>query len=442
MKQTIQRILLVLAVLGAWLASGSPLGAADPKGTAPFTQEELEKIYSFSPVPKVPGDKTNAFADNGKAAKLGQRLFFDKRLSGAGNVSCATCHDPAHGWRDGLALPKLFMDPKSPTHKEGFGARKVPSLWNLAYNHWFFWDGRADSLWGQALGPFENPKEMQGGSRLQHAHVVFADPELKAQYESLFGKLPDLSDMKRFPARGCPVPDDPNGAFNKAWQSMAPADQEAVNRIYANLGKSIAAFERGIVSRDSKFDRYVQGLKSGDTQKLSLFNDHEINGLRLFVGKARCDSCHNGPNFTDGAFHDLRVPSKAADAGRFDGIAKVKDSLFNTAGPFSDDPAEGKDRLDHLKARPINRGQLKTTGLRNIALTGPYMHQGQMATLRDVVEYYSTLKGARPLQGPDEGLLMATHLSRQEVDDLVAFLGTLTDESADASLVPPGVALK
>ncbi len=433
-KTLMQELLLILAV-GLGLAAGRIYGAGGD-GQSFYSPEELEKIGALSPIPNPPPDKSNAYADNEKAAKLGQSLFFDKRLSGAGNVSCATCHDPAHGWQDGLALPKLFMDPHSPAHRDGFGARKVPSLWNLAYNHWFFWDGRADSLWGQALGPFENPKEMQGGSRLQHAHVVYGDPALKGQYEDLFGKFPDLSDSRRFPPKGCPVPDDPNSDTNKAWQSMAPADQEAVNRVYSNLGKSIEAFERKIVSHDSRFDRFVEGLKTSDAQKQSLLDDHEKNGLRLFIGKARCASCHTGPNFTDGAFHDLRVPEKTPDAGRFDGIAKVKDSLFNTAGPFSNDPKGGQERLEHLKAKPINQGQMKTTGLRNIALTGPYMHQGQMASLKDVVEYYSTLKGARPLQGPDEGLLVATHLSGQEIDDLVAFLGTLTDESADASLVP------
>ncbi len=167
--------------------------------------------------------------------------------------------------------------------------------------------------------------------------------------------------------------------------------------------------------------------------------------MKLFVGKAQCAECHNGPNFTDGGFHDIRVPSKnaslAEDLGRFNGIATVKANAFNGAGEYSDDQSgEAKEKLDHLKAKPIQKGQFKTPGLRNVAKFGPYMHQGQLSTLKEVVQYYSTLEGAKKLYGPDEHLLSATHLSGSEVDDLVSFLGTLTDESADAALVPSSIA--
>jgi cytochrome c peroxidase len=424
----------------AAIAVGAVLMGASPKdGTAIFSKEDMEQIAKLSPVPKLPEDKTNRYADNEKAALLGKSLFFDKRLSGAEDISCATCHDPQHGWRDGKALPKVFMDPHlDAAQKAGMGKRKVPSLWNLAYNQWFFWDGRSDSMWSQALGPFENPKEMEGGSRLQHAHVVYDDKDLRKQYEALFGQLPDLSKTARFPLKGCPQPDDPKGAFNSAWQSMSKEDQDAINRVYSNLGKSIAAYERRIVSRNSKFDVFAEGLKGSQADKLAVFNDHEKNGLKLFVGKAGCISCHSGPNFTDGSFHNLRVSSKTGsqDPGRFDGISQVKGNPFNTAGAYSDDPSGGKERLEGLKAKLINKGQLKTPGLRNIAMTGPYMHQGQMSTLKEVVNYYSTLNGAAPLAGPDEHLLVARHLSASEVDDLVSFLNALTDESATASLVP------
>jgi cytochrome c peroxidase len=405
-----------------------------------FSPDELGKIYGLSPVPQVPEDKTDAYADNASAAELGKTIFFDKRFSGSGNVSCATCHNPNLGWSDGNALPKIFSS-SSLTGAKGRGKRRVPSLWNLGYNHWFFWDGRSDSLWSQALGPFENPKEMEGGSRLQYVHQVYDDQALRKQYEQLFGKMPDLSDKTRFPLKACPVPDDPKCETQLAWESMAPGDQDKANRVYANLGKSVEAFERKIVSRDSRFDVYVEGLKENNPVKLAVFTEHEKNGLKLFIGKARCLVCHSGPNFTDGAFHNIRVPSKsestAVDLGRFAGIPLVKANLFNGAGIYSDDHSpETKDRLESLKAKPITRGQFKTPGLRNVAQFAPYMHQGQTATLREVVRYYSTLQGAQPLMGPDEGLLVATHLSDEEIDDLTAFLKSLTDESANASLVP------
>jgi cytochrome c peroxidase len=433
----------LVMVLAAGLGLGaSRAPAADDK--ALYSAEELEKIYQLSPVPPVPPDPTNAYANNEKAAGLGKTLFFDKRLSCAGNVSCATCHNPQQGWSDGRALPKVFLDPHI-TGAKGSSKRRVPSLWNAAYSHWQFWDGRADSLWSQSLGPPENSIEMEGGSRLQYAHAVYDDKDLRGRYEGLFGKMPDLSDAKRFPPKGCPRPGDPQGKDNAAWESMSPADQKAVNRVYANIGKSLEAFERKIVSRNSRFDAYVDGLQNNHPEKLAALTPGEKNGLKLFVGKASCVACHSGPNFTDEGFHDIRVPTKnhslAEDLGRYDGIATVKASPFNGGGDYSDDQTgDSKQRLDHLKAKPINKRQFKTPGLRNVARFGPYMHQGQFLTLKEVVNYYSTLQGAQKPGGPDEHLLKAIHLSDAEMNDLVSFLGSLTDESANAALVPADMA--
>ena len=426
---------LLITFLGASLST-----AAEEK--AFYSPEELEKIYELSPVPKLPLDKTNAFADNEKAAAFGKILFFDKRLSCAQNVSCATCHDPQKGWSDGLATPKVFSNPHLNSGSKAVSKRRVPSLWNIGYSRWLFWDGRMDSLWSQALGPPENPIEMEGGSRLLYAHEVYNDPGLKGKYESLFGKMPNLSDLKRFPLKGCPQPSNRESAENLAWDSMTTADQTAVNRVYSNLGKSLEAFERKIVSKNSKFDSYVAGLKENKKEKPALFSGEEKRGLKLFVGAGKCVDCHSGPNFTDGGFHNLRVPSRNPDLpddpGRYAGIAQVKGNIFNGAGSYSDDPkGPSQERLDHLKASAVNKGQFKTPGLRNTAVSGPYMHQGQVKTLREVVEYYSTLKGAVKLQGPDEGLLKATHLKDSDIDALVAFLNTLTDESANAKLGLP-----
>jgi cytochrome c peroxidase len=283
---------------------------------------------------------------------------------------------------------------------------------------------------------------MEGGSRLLYAHVVYDDKNLHKMYEDLFGKLPPLMDEKRFPLKGCPRADNPKSEENRAWDSMAPGDQASVNRVYANLGKSLEAFERKIVSRDSRLDTYVAALKGNQKEKFSILTDNEKRGLKLFAGKAKCATCHSGPNFTDGGFHNLRVPPRdktlPEDLGRYAGIPAVKANPFNGGGAFSDDPSgKQKNLLEHLEARPIHKGQFKTPGLRNVASFGPYMHQGQVKTLREVVEYYSTLKGALPLKGPDEGLLTPLHLKPSEIDDLVSFLHTLTDESATAKLALP-----
>src|SRR5262249_10473588 len=152
-------------------------------------------IDQHSPLGAPPVDPSNSVADDEGAARLGQRLFFDRRLS-SGEVSCSTCHDPGHG----------FSDRKPVSEGVGQGRRHTPSLWNVAYNRWYFWDGRRDSLWSQALTPMESESEM-GGTRLQVAHLVAADPELRGAYESVFGPLPDVSDLARFPAAGRPVPD-------------------------------------------------------------------------------------------------------------------------------------------------------------------------------------------------------------------------------------------
>src|SRR5207248_7601058 len=135
----------------------------------------------------------NGFADSAPAAALGQFLYFDKRLSGNGEVACATCHQPARGFADGRAIAKGLFS----------GTRNTPSLLNVALNHWFFWDGRADSLWSQALQPLEGPNE-EGGDRLHIAHLVADDAALSAAYQRVFGKLPPFDDIARFPPHARP----------------------------------------------------------------------------------------------------------------------------------------------------------------------------------------------------------------------------------------------
>src|SRR4029077_12353158 len=166
------------------------------------------------------------------AAALGQFLFFDTRFSANSKVSCATCHQPARGFSDGQPLETAL----------GRGTRNTPTLLNAAFNHWFFWDGRADSLWSQALQPLENPREV-GGDRLHIAHLIAGDERLSAAYQRVFGKLPPLADTARFPAHARPDP-DPQSAAARAWQAMEPADRTEVNRVFSNLGKAIEAYER------------------------------------------------------------------------------------------------------------------------------------------------------------------------------------------------------
>lgn len=441
-----------------------PTAAAESALTVAFSPQELARLLTSSPLPGPPADTTNRVFEDPAAARLGQWIFYDKRFSGDGRTSCASCHDPAQGWSDGRPTAQVMQA------AEGSLLRHTPTLWNVAYQRWLFWDGRADSLWAQALGPLENPLE-HGGSRLQYAHLLFADPPLKEAYEALFGALPDLADSARFPAKGLPDPEldeeeNPNGRLpggghqhapaagkspqlkvlpqHAAWNSMLPEDRRAISRVFANIGKSIAAFERRLLSRNAPFDEFVEGLREHDERKLAALRPVAQRGLQLFLGKARCHICHNGPWFSDREFHDVRVAprggGRASDAGRQGGLSRVRSDPFNGLGEFSDDTQGAAElELGYLPHHAHGWGEFKTPGLRNVAVSAPYMHQGQFRTLRDVLGHYSTFEGALTQPPPVERILQPLNLSEEEIDELLAFLESLTDTAIDPELLrsPP-----
>lgn len=402
-------------------------GHADEPVT--LTESEQRRVLRHSPLPPPPA--TSAVDGDPRAVRLGHWLFFDTRLSGDGAVACATCHSPDRGFSDGLRISEGL----------GRGTRNTLSIWNVAYNRWFFWDGRADSLWSQALQPIEQPNEL-GSNRLALAHLVASDPRLDRAYTELFGPLPDLGDAERFPAEGRPIPDQPDHPHAVAWRSMRQADRDAVDRVYVNVARAIAAYERQLVSRDAPFDRYVRGLRDGDDADRAAISPAAIRGLKLFVGVGECRLCHSGPPFTDGEFHDVRVPPLdggiPTDPGRFDGIRALRSSPFNAAGVYSDDPdGPAADRLAFVADGAANWGRFKTPTLRNVALTAPYMHQGQFDSLREVLTYYATLQGAVPSDHHDETILVPRNFTESQIDDLIAFLESLTDEGVEPALLAP-----
>ncbi len=417
----------------AWLATLLPGLARDEHGSQDartvWTADEIELARDFSPLPEPPADPTNAYYEDPRAARFGQALFFDPRFSADGRISCATCHDPAQGWADGLPLAKALA----------FNPRHTMSLWNVAYNRWFFWDGRKDTLWSQALAPFEDPRE-HGTDRLAVLHAIAADERLSAGYEQVFGPLPDLSDRARFPEHARPVPGEETHELARAWAAMAPADRELVDRHYAQIGKAIAAFERQIVSRSAPFDRFVAALNGGDPAGLDALSESAQRGFALFVGEANCHVCHDGPNFTDMEFHSNLVPTgEGDDLGRPLGIRRLLRDEFNSTSPHADDGgATGRAKLAFPPRRRAHPpGEFKTPSLRNVARTAPYMHEGQLRTLADVVHFYSSLEGAvKP--GPEgERILRRLDLSDREQQDLVAFLEALTDETLPTELLGP-----
>jgi cytochrome c peroxidase len=229
---------------------------------------------------------------------------------------------------------------------------------------------------------------------------------------------------------------------------MRVDDRQSVDAIFSNLGKAIAAYETKIISRDAPFDVFVEGLRDNDPRKLQAISESAKRGLKIFVGQGNCRLCHTGPNFSDGEFHSVGVGTldgaEPTDSGRYAGIDELKASPFNAAGAFSDDRAGAMaKRLSFLTNKPDNWGQFKTPSLRNVALTAPYMHQGQFATLADVIEHYSTLADAVQIGHHREKILLPLNLSPQEKQDLEAFLLSLSSPALPHTLTvqPPSPSL-
>ncbi len=404
-------LLLAVAVSGLARAGGSSTQDR-------WTREEIGVLASMRlrelPPPAV--DSSNAVADRPAAAALGKRLFNDTRLSRNGEVACATCHASELQFQDGRPLGKGVAT----------GKRRTMPIVGLSYSPWLFWDGRKDSAWSQALGPLEDAAE-HGGNRARFAHLVRSN--YASEYEAVFGALPDLT--------GVPADASPLGtaAERAEWDRLDPKARRDVNRLFSNIGKAISAYERTLTFGETRFDRYVQGVIDSDANAQASLSPEEIRGLRIFIGKGQCATCHNGPLLTDQHFHNTGVPAHdpmAPDRGRAAGVKGVQGDEFNCLGDFSD--AAG--RCDELKFLAANdaamEGAFKTPSLRNVALRPPYMHAGQFATLETVIAHYVN---APPAAVGHSELVRgeARHAERKpirltasEIKDLVAFLGALS----------------
>lgn len=397
----------------------------------------------FSPLPAVPADPTNAYADNANAATLGQRLYMDRSYSGPlavgtdggngslgdagvrGLVSCFSCHGSTSG-ADNRTIPNnvsLGTD---------FGTRNALGVVNASFHTWTNWGGRFDSQWSLPLAVAENAKIM-GSTRLEVAHLLFA--KYRADYDAIFpvpldaALDPSATDAARFPAAGKPkaAMTDPDGP----WELMTATDRAIVNRIYANYGKAIAAYMRKLVSRDAAFDSFA----AGDASAIS---ESAKRGFEVFAGKGRCATCHSGAAFTDNRFHALGVPQTgtrvpATDLGRFTDVAPLLTSAFNTAGAYSDAPDAGK--LAGLAQGDVMRAQFRTPLLRGLSSSAPYMHSGQFDTLEQVIDFYDVGGGSVPDGGTKSPLMLPLGLTTQEKADLAAFLRTLDGAPVDASLL-------
>ena len=448
---------LPLALLG--LAVGVVLVWLDPLGTAlskptpglgrrasavkvvstplpvKLSEFELSFLASTSPLPKLSNDPTNARSVDPRAASLGRALFFDRRLSSSGELSCASCHDPRRHFSDGRVVAEGL----------GRGERNTPTLINVAHQRWLTWDGRDDSMWSQALEPIEGSAEL-GGNRVAVARLIASDPQYRNAYERIFGPLPPIDATRiggpRIPDAAKPIRDAVDDPLHVAWTAMREIDRDRIDRVFSNVGKALAAYQRLLIDDDAPLDRFIKGLSADATTSTAPLDASALRGLKLFVGKADCVQCHHGPLFSDGEFHNIGVPvlggGMPSDPGRYEGVARLKRNPFAAHGAYSDAPeSEIAVVSQSLFTSPEQWGSFRTPSLRGAANTAPYMHAGQFATLEEVVRFYSTLEGAVQLDHHREALLEPLHLTDEEIADLVAFLGTLTGTGPTEDLCAP-----
>lgn len=362
------RLLAVLSLtIAACAAVGSRENLRDGWTSTELSQIRALSIYNLGP---MPADPSNRFADDPDAVRLGRELFHDEGLSANRRVTCGTCHQGELDFSDDLPQSKGIETT----------ARRSMTIRGMPWQDWFFWDGRKDSLWSQALGPLEDPKE-HGISRTWVAQFVAR--RYREMYEATAGPLPEV-DFARLPRHARPAVDDPRA--NDAWRALSPVEQQAVNEVFVNTGKSIAAFVRTLPPIPRDFDKYARALESGDPRGLARLNAEEKAGLRLFLGKAGCVACHSGPLFTDSDFHAVGVPDKGdRDRGRAEGLERLANDEFGYFSRWSDADPSRDAAPSPPPSRDAAEAAFKTPTLRGVAKRPPYMHAGQYSTLAEVL---------------------------------------------------------
>jgi cytochrome c peroxidase len=314
---------------------------------------------------------------NAARVALGRKLYFDERLSSDGTVACATCHDAAMG----------FTDHRGGSEGIGgqVGRRNAPTTLNAALLETQFWDGRAPNLEEQAKLPIVNPIEMGQPNGEAATAAIASDPEYVRMFQEAYGRAPN----------------------------------------YDDIGRAIASFERTLIFLDAPFDRFLAG-------EADAIGDDAKAGWTLFNGKARCVSCHmvspTNPLFTDNRFHNIGV---AARVESFSDLARqARASLAENASEEAVDRLALETDSSELGRFLVTRndadiGAFRTPQLRNIALTAPYMHDGSMSTLWDVMDHYN--KGGEPNSHLDGGIIPLA-LTELEIAQVIAFMVSLTSD--------------
>ena len=347
-----RKLLLLLAVLAAGCGGGRSSDTAT--GGTSASPPEWEAANPIRPLPAAPLGTEIDLASleqppTPASVRLGRWLFYDTRLSGDGTVSCATCHKPEHAFSE--------LTPVSSGIRGQKGARKAPTFINQAvtlYPH-FFWDGRAGSLEDQALGPIENPLEMGN----THASMIETLSRVTA-YAPYFGEAFGTPEITK-----------------------------------ERVARALADYERTRLSGNSPWDRWRYNREQ-DAVSAQVKQGHE-----LFFGKAQCNQCHLGNNFTDSRFHNIGIG--------WDPRTKT----FRDDGRFI------------VTKDPADRGAFKTPTLREVTKHAPYMHDGSMATLKEVVEFYNRGGVKNPALDPK---IQPLHLTPPEVEAIVELLKALEGE--------------
>ncbi|MDP3018226.1 MAG: cytochrome c peroxidase [Methylococcaceae bacterium] len=317
-------------------------------------------------------------ADNPQTTEkitLGRLLFNDKRLSADGSISCASCHQAGKAFTDGLTVAKGVAGQT--------GTRNTPSVLNAAFYQTQFLDGREQSLEAQALGPMVNPVEHGLKDHQAILEIIRQDPN----YLSLMTRV-----------------------FNIQPQELTTD----------HIGKAIASFERTLIAGDSPFDRYYFGMDQ------SAISESAARGSRIFRRKGNCAVCHeisiNNALFTDNRFYNIGVGYKQLQPVLDEWLAATARGDQPDYSAWSDVQRSELGRYAVTKM-PANIGQFKTPTLHNVALTAPYMHDGSIKTLEEVIEHYD--KGGESSRFVD-AKVFPLHLTKQEKADLLAFLQSLT----------------
>lgn len=359
-------------------------------------------------------DPSNRLAGNPDAEALGEQLFFDQGLSADGATSCATCHVT-----DGAFVPN---ESRRAGAERAF--RTVMPVAGAAYQTFFTWDGGKDSLWSQALVPLEHPDE-HGFSRTEVAAYVL--DQYGTSIAALEAGLAEQADL----LRGLP-PASPIGtlAQRQAWDALDPATRDRVDALFVLTGKAIAAYEAALPPPLSTWDRLVAQAE-GDPGRMP---QDVLRGFTIFTGTGRCSTCHSGPLFSDGDFHNTGVPAvegQPVDMGRQATVGPLRRSPFNCLGPHSDAAKSDCADLTYISmAMERTLGTFRTPTLRGVSLRGPFAHAGQLPTLRAVIDHYVTapLGPHGRMIGVDtmsELVPLTLTLTEQQKADLIAFLETL-----------------